>query len=105
VIQSSKFLVAFLKKEQICKDITSFYFTAPKRFRYLPGQYLYMILPHDNVDDNGSTRYFTIASSPSEEHIMITTRCTKSSFKKTLFALKPGTEIFCFGPMGTFILQ
>jgi ferredoxin-NADP reductase len=105
VIKAKRFTLQFHKKEKLYTDIYSFYFHAPKTFRYLPGQYLYVILPHDNVDDNGSTRYFTIASSPSEEQVMITTRYTTSSFKKTLFALEPGAELVCFGPMGTFLLS
>jgi ferredoxin-NADP reductase len=105
VFKAKKFTLIFHKREKHDSDIYSFYFYAPKIFRYRPGQYLYMILPHKNVDDNGSTRYFTIASSPTEEHVMLTTRHTKSSFKRTLFALKSGEELVCFGPMGTFMLQ
>jgi ferredoxin-NADP reductase len=104
VFKAKKFTLIFHKKEKHFVDIYSFYFLAPLRFRYLPGQYLYMILPHEDADNDGSTRYFTIASSPSEDFVMITTRRTKSSFKKALFALEQGTEIFCFGPMGKFIL-
>jgi len=86
-------------------DISSFYFRAPKEFKFHAGQYVQITLPHEHADSEGSTRFFTISSSPREMRVMITTRRTKSSFKKALFSLKRGSELQCFGPMGTFILQ
>ncbi len=114
---SQSFLLPFLKKEQIAKDIYSFFFDRTKggfsakggpatSWDFLPGQYIRLVLPHKNPDDRGTSRFFTIASSPLEKDIlMITTRIIQSTFKKTLFALKPGENGQFFGPIGTFFLD
>ena len=44
-----------------------FIFESDKKFSFLPGQYLEWTLGHDNTDDRGNRRYFTIASSPTEK--------------------------------------
>ena len=65
-----------------------------------------MMLPHPNADDRGTSRFFTISSSPTEKDcITITTRIGESSFKKAFFGLKKGEIIAFFGPMGKFILE
>ncbi len=100
------FQLPFLKKEQLTNDTFSFYFDRTKfTFDYLPGQYIRMILPHENPDDRGTSRFFTLASSPLlQDHIMITTRIVQSSFKKTLASLSPGQVIQFWGPTGKFVL-
>jgi ferredoxin-NADP reductase len=99
------FLLKFLKKEHINKDIYCYFFDIQQiDFQFKSGQYIQMTLPHNNSDDRGTSRFFTIASSPTEKkYLMITSRKGKSSFKKTLFDLKPGTTVQFFGPIGTFV--
>lgn len=96
----------FLKKEQLTSDTWSFFFDKTKDpFTYFPGQYTRMILPNDSADDRGTSRFFTLSSSPLEDYFTITTRMIQSTFKKTLGSLQPGTQVTCFGPLGTFFLQ
>lgn len=61
-------------------------FTAEKKFTYKPGQYIEMTLPHHHVDSRGLRRYFTLASSPTEDTIRLGVRFYDdgSSFKKLL---------------------
>ena len=94
----------FSRKEHLSHDIYSFYFVLPQDFHFHAGQYVQISLPHDNPDEEGTTRYFTIASSPTEKELMITTRLRESSFKKVLFHLEKGTKVQFFGPIGTFVL-
>ncbi len=99
------FFLEFVRKDKVAPGVYSFYFSLQDKPHFLPGQYLQMTLPHKKVDERGTSRYFTIAASPSEKDIMVTTKKGKSSFKKTLFGLTPGTQIQCFGPMGKFVLE
>lgn len=60
---------------------------------FKPGQYLEWTLPHRRADARGDRRYFTIASSPSEELIKLVVRIDpekSSSFKRALLIMKPG---------------
>lgn len=99
------FTLPFIKKEKVAKDTYTFYFKRDKKlFDFEPGQYVRMSLPHD-ADERGTTRYFTISSSPlNKEYLTITTKIIKSTFKKILFDLEEGTEVNFFGPMGWFLL-
>lgn len=88
-------------------ETKSFLFSTQKKFRFLPGQYIYVTLPKLKDDYRGPTRYFTISSSPTEKRfIKITTRIREiSNFKQTLSKLKMGESIEIEGPSGTFILD
>src|SRR5690349_481399 len=104
---SKEYFLPFVKKEQKSQDAYSFYFDKTGQdLNFLPGQYLRMSLPHENPDNRGTGRFFTISSSPLEqEHIIITTRVLQSSFKHALSNLQPGTKVRIFGPMGNFYLD
>lgn len=106
------FYLPLKKKEKVAKDTYSFYFDrvkrgfASKQFDFLPGQYVRMTLDIKNPDDRGTSRSFTIASSTLDnDHIMITTRIIKSSFKKRMVELVPGEKVKFFGPIGGFFLD
>ncbi len=97
---SPAFYLPFVKKERLTEDTWTFYFGRngnEKEFK--PGQYFEITLDIKNPDDRGNTRVFTISSSPTnKDFFTITTRIIKSSFKKTLSRLKPGTMIQFEGP-------
>lgn len=93
------------RKKEIVPHVETFYFQPDTPFNWKPGQFLRYNLPHENPDDRGPNRFFTIACAPFEGHIQLTTRFTPktgSSFKKALQSLKIGDEIEAFGPMGDF---
>lgn len=91
--------VAFLKKEKIAKDTWRFFFQRDRDFIYKPGQYSSIFLGEDFRD-------FTIASSPLEEDaFFIVTKNGKSTFKKNLFALSPGSTISVKHPAGGFTMR
>lgn len=71
-----------------------------------PGQYAEFYLPHNNSDNRGEKRFFTIYSSPTEPYVSIITKITTnlSSYKKALLAIKPGDIIHYTEPIGDFIL-
>src|SRR5579862_4088005 len=106
MIDSKSYTIRFLSRQEIAKDTYSFYFQRPQDFDFLPGQYNRWTLPIIAADGRGSSRFFTISSSPLEkDRIAITTKIIQSDFKKALLNLKKNDEIKIFGPMGNFILD
>lgn len=103
----TNYQLPFVSKEQLTADTYSFYFDRSEHpFEFLPGQYNRVILPHENPDDRGTSRFFTIASSPTQtEDLMITTRIVKSTFKHALLGLLPGQNVQFWGPTGQFVLH
>ena len=101
-------IVKFLEKIPVAKDISTFKWQPPESVDYIPGQFIKLILPHDNPDERGVMHFFTLSSSPSEDHLANTTKYAgddkSSTFKKTLFTLKPGTEVKMTNPSGDFTL-
>lgn len=98
----------FVKKEEEAKGTKSFFWQPERQANYLPGQYFYFTLPELKFKDaRGSTRHFTLSSSPTETGLLRnTTRIRgKSGYKKTLDELPIGAEIMGEGPNGTFILD
>lgn len=98
----------FIKKIEIATDIYSFIFKCPKDFKWIAVQFIQITLPHENFDDRGIKRYFSIASAPFEKIIMLATRIelqSGSSFKKAFYNLKPGTIIESTDPKGKFIIE
>lgn len=96
----------FDHSEGIAGNIRTFFFKPVNPVHYTAGQFTELTLPHDNPDDRGIKRWFTLSSSPTEELLSITTKHSEpsSSFKETLFALDPGTEVNLADPMGDFVL-
>lgn len=107
MILPQSFVLPFLHKVQVAKDTYSFFFDRTKHdFSFIPGHYIRITLPHENQDDRGSTRLFSLVTSPNNtKELAITTRVLQSSFKHALANLIPGTEVQFFGPMGRFLLD
>lgn len=88
-------------------NIRSFFFKPEQPVQFTAGQFAEWTLKHPDTDKRGVKRWFTISSSPNNELVSITTKFagdTGSSFKRTLFDLKPGDEILISDPMGDFVL-
>lgn len=92
--------------EDIADHIKTFWFKPSRPLRYEAGQFIEMTLDHDNPDDRGKRRWFTLSSSPTDELLSITTKLAAkpSTFKQTLFALKPGDTLVISDAMGDFVL-
>lgn len=88
-------LTKFIKESS---QVLSLILEKPSGFHFYAGQYL-------NIELGDNDKDFTISSSPSEDHLMITTRISNSQFKKNLTILKPGDTITTSHPAGTFTLD
>lgn len=104
---SKNYKLKFIEKEHLTSDIWEFRFKKPTGFSFIPGQYMEYHLDHDNPDDRGIKRWFTISSSPEDNVITITTRIFNkmSSFKDALNNLSIGQPIEAKGPDGDFTLN
>lgn len=88
--------------------ITTFVFKPENSVDWKPGQFVHYTLPHENADDRGEERWFTISSAPHEGTVDISTRMApgvSSSFKTTLSNLKPGDVIEADEPGGSFVID
>ncbi len=91
-------ILKFLEKNQLANGVVEYVFAG--RVAFTAGQYAEWTVPHD-ADSRGNRRYFTIASSPTEEHIRIGIREGVSSFKK---ALETTDKIVVSQVAGEFVL-
>ena len=93
-------------KENLVDNVWAFRFEADTPISWTPGQFIRVELPHDNPDNEGTKRWFTISSTPHDGYIQITTRVTDTTFKQALAALPIGGTInLVEQPDGDFIWQ
>ncbi len=87
-------------------DVMSFKFSKSddhNHLNYRAGQFAIVDLG-TKEDPKGPLRSFTMASSPTEDAILITTRIRDSPFKKKLAALEIGSSAKITSPLGKFVL-
>jgi len=107
-IVSPKYKLRLKLKErlEVGRNIFEFIFLPNKAFSFVPGQYLEWTLPHPRPDSRGNRRYFTVASSPTEQDVRIGVKIPMkaSSFKTALRAMRPGANLVATQLAGDFIL-
>lgn len=106
VSSKEKLLLKLKKKIQIAPDIYDFVFGLDRKILYEAGQYMEWTLSHKNPDSRGNRRYFTLASSPTEETLRIGVKFypNGSSFKKALLSMRTGDRIVASQLAGEFSL-
>ncbi len=106
VSPKSKFMLTLKEKKVLGEGIYDFIFSSDKKFTFRPGQYLELTLAHPKSDTRGNRRYFTLASSPTEEDLHFGIKFYKepSSFKNFLFGLSVGSKIIAGQLAGDFTL-
>lgn len=88
--------LTLMAQNKLTPEIYEFVFEPGKHIPFRAGQYMEWTLPHKNPDSRGIRRYFTIASSPTENELRIGVRIDlvqSSSYKKSLLAMKKGDDI------------
>ncbi len=107
VSPKEKLMLKLKEKIKLAPDIYDFIFTPDQKFSFTPGQYLEWTLPHKNSDSRGNRRYFTLASSPTEDNIRIGVKFNEnsSSFKKSLLSFTKDKQITAGQLSGDFILE
>jgi ferredoxin-NADP reductase len=107
VSPKEKLILKLKEKIQLAPDIFDFVFEKDQSFFFTPGQYLEWTLPHKDTDSRGNRRYFTLASSPTEEDVRIGVKFyeNSSSFKKSLSTLTSEHPITAGQLSGDFVID
>lgn len=90
------------------EDIVTFVWESPEPIGWKPGQFIKYSLPHNDADERGTSRWFTVAAPPYESKPRITTRFATehgSSFKSHLYGLQIGATIEAGRPSGDFTVD
>lgn len=106
VSPKEKLLLNLKGKIQVAPDVYDFLFAPSKIPSFRPGQYMEWTLPHPHPDGRGNRRYFTIASSPTENVLRLGIKFypNSSSFKKAILKLDNKTTIVGSQRAGDFTL-
>ena len=98
--------LTLVEKVHLTDNVWSFRFKSDKPLHWTPGQFIYVELPHDNPDGEGTKRWFTVSSAPYEGVIQITTRVTGTTFKTALSKLPVGGPLTLVdAPDGDFVWE
>jgi ferredoxin-NADP reductase len=95
-----------LGRTEVAQDTMAFQFERPRNFLFKAGQSIDLTLPglvHGR--SNGLTHTLSIASCPSDDEVLVTTRIRDTAFKRALSILPIGSEVRIEGPMGSFTLH
>jgi ferredoxin-NADP reductase len=94
-----------LGRTEVAEGTLAFRFEKPRNFAFKAGQYIDLTLSGSEPGSNGLTHTFSIASSPFDEDLMVTTRMRNTAFKQALSTLPIGSGATIEGPMGSFTLH
>jgi ferredoxin-NADP reductase len=106
VSPKGKFMLRLKETVQLSPDMMDFVFTPDGKMKYLPGQYMEWTLPHAQPDARGTRRYFTLASSPTEDTLRLGVRFSEkgSSYKALLKQLDGNTPVLAGQLSGDFVM-
>lgn len=87
-------------------DTADLVFALNQPMAYKPGQYMEWTLGHDHADARGNRRFFTLASSPTENTLRLGIKFYESgsSFKQAMLAMDKTTRIAAAQLAGDFVL-
>lgn len=98
--------LTFVERTALTPSVRELTFRAHRGFRFRPGQYLELEVPHRRPDARGTRREFSIVSAPAElPEVRIAIReGSQSSYKKALALVEPGRDLPVTGVWGDFVL-
>jgi len=97
-----------LGRTEVAKGTMAFQFEKPNNFVFKAGQYIALTLSGSQPQlgpPDGMTHTFSIASSPCDEELVVTTRMRNTAFKQAISSLQIGSPARIEGPMGSFSLH
>jgi ferredoxin-NADP reductase len=99
------YTIKLKEKRSVADQTVAFVFEKPEGFTFQSGQYVAITLPKlDFEDKKGTTRCMSIASAPSDDHLMFAMRITDTAFKQTLQAMPIGGEILIRDAVGRCVM-
>jgi|SRR5579884_1035183 len=101
-----KVMLKLRRKSTIASNIAEFVFKPSHQLAFQPGQYMEFTLAHSHPDSRGNRRYFTLASSPTEQNLRLGVRFYPhgSSFKRAMARLDNRTTMLAGQIAGDFTL-
>lgn len=101
-----RLLLRLHEEIKIAPDIIDFIFKPQVPLRYTAGQYLEWTFPHPKTDSRGNRRYFTLASSPTEDTLRIGVKFydNGSSYKRSMLTMDQSMPVVASQLAGDFIL-
>jgi len=95
-----------LGRTEVAEGTMAFQFEKPNDFVFKAGQYIDLTLSDSQPGPSGRlTHTFSIASSPSDDELVVTTRMRNTVFKQAISTLPIGSPARIEGPMGSFTLH
>ena len=91
-----------IETKQETHDVKSIKLGLKEKIDYKPGQYFIMEL---DVEDQENSRPLSIASSPTEDFLLFSTKISQSAFKQKFNSLEVSETVKLQGPMGVFVLK
>ncbi len=89
----------------VAKNTIAMKLSRPSDFFFTAGQYALLSLPALIAPDaKGAHRCMSIASAPSDDHLLFAMHIGESGFKQTIASLCVGDEVFVGSPVGQFAL-
>ncbi|TGQ53097.1 hypothetical protein EN836_17005 [Mesorhizobium sp. M1C.F.Ca.ET.193.01.1.1] len=106
VSPKGRFVLTLERIEQTAVDSYDFIFRSQRKLAFQAGQYLEWTLGLDRSDNRGNRRYFTVASSPTEQSVRLGVKFypKSSAFKQALGTMRPGGTIHAAQLAGDFTL-
>ena len=106
VSPKQKVVLQLRKKIKMSPYILDLVFRPSQKLAFLPGQYMEFTLAHPGTDSRGNRRYFTLASSPTENDVHLGVRFYEqgSSFKHALYRIDNRTSMLAAQIAGDFTL-
>ncbi|MDE1919135.1 MAG: RnfABCDGE type electron transport complex subunit D [Patescibacteria group bacterium] len=106
VSPKGRFLLTLIERNNLGTGAYEFVFAPDRAFTFRPGQYMEWTLGHRFPDDRGNRRYFTIASSPTEDTVRLGVKfyAPESSYKRALWNMQLGDTVSASHLAGDFIL-
>lgn len=100
-----KSLMVFKEARKLAVDTYEFVFTGTTA-RFTPGQYAEFTIGADKADNRGNRRYFTFASSPTEDDVKLGIKfyANPSTFKSQLAKFQAGGLLLSGSIAGDFVL-
>lgn len=101
-----KAMLKLKRRVKLAPGIMDFVFKPSQRLAFLPGQYMEFTLDHPHPDSRGNRRYFTLASSPTEDlvHLGIRFYQQGSSYKNAMYRMDGRTKFVAAQIAGDFTL-
>ena len=106
VSPKGRFLLTLIEKNKLADGVYEFIFAPDRTFTFRPGQYMEWTLGHRFSDNRGNRRYFTIASSPTEDTVRLGVKVyePESTFKRALQTMKIHDTLSVSSLAGDFVL-